>query len=157
MFTKEKVIDHDNIKRVINFINREEVELFRGENMIFATNRMLSYDEASYLSEHLELINYEEDRKYLLEFINKWKVIIENINLSLENGTLEEYLIETKSFPVIPKIFGFEREGVQLTEIGVKVSLVANKLLMKQVDDMKKRITFEENTILVENQINKKR
>ena len=46
MFTKQKVIDYNNIKSVIDFINREEVELFRGENMRFATNRMLSYDDS---------------------------------------------------------------------------------------------------------------
>ena len=139
MFTKERVIDYDNINRTISFINRDEVELFRGENMIFATNRMLSYDESCYLSEHLDLIKYKEDRKYLLDFVNEWKFIIENINNALDNGNLVQYLSKIKGLFMIPKIFGFERLGVELTDRGLKLSLVINELMKKRVEEMKKR------------------
>ena len=157
MFTKQKVIDYNNIKSVIDFINREEVDLFRGENMIFATNRMLSYDESCYLSEHLDLIRYKEDRDLLIKFVNEWKFIVENINNALDNGTLEEFLSKIKGISVMPRIFGFQREGVELTERGLIVSEVVNKLFMNEVEEFKKRKKIEENTNLVENQINKKR
>ena len=57
----------------------------------------------------------------------------------------------------MPRIFGFQREGVELTERGLIVSEVANKIFMNKVEEFKKRKKIEENTNLVENQINKKR
>ena len=40
---------------------------------------------------------------------------------------------------MIPKIFGFERLGVELTDRGLKLSLVINELMKKRVEEMKKR------------------
>ena len=145
MFTKEKIIDMNNINSTLNFINNEVDVMFSGEIMMTATNHFLSYDESCFLYEHLDLINSDINKKYLLNFIAKWKKIINDINENLDNGNIYNYLLNSKEIEVIPSIFGFTRKGVELTDKGIGLAIAVAKqieILDEKLDELAREKGF---------------
>ena len=143
MFTKEKVIDINNINSTLNFINNESDIMFKGEIMMYATNLYLTYDECCYLLEHAYLINSINNLKQLINFIDKWKVIIDDINKALDNNTIGDYLSNFKGVHVMLSIFGFTREGIELTDKGNLLLSEINKQIEKEeaeLDELAKSI-----------------
>lgn len=135
MFTKEKVIDNDIIISTLNFINNESDVMFKSETMMYATNHYLTFDECCYILEHINLINSTDYRQELIDFINEWNVIISEINKSLDNNTICDYLSNFKGIRVIPGILGLTREGIELTDKGSKLLSEINKQI--QIEDKK--------------------
>lgn len=155
MYTNEKVIDLNKINFIVKCVNeiapitkigdlsderRKELTL-EGFN-IRAAGSELTYDELLYLQEHIELIKADYDKIELNNIIINWVIIIQNINKALESRTIDEYLSTLKFYEVlaIEKVFGFDQEGVVLTENGQTLYKSVKNRIKKLSEQLEKEI-----------------